>query len=279
VFTNIVGNIAMVSNTSFLYKVAEIALKPAYKIYEKWLWLQIKDGPIPEHVAIIPDGNRRWARKLGLNPNLGHELGYKRLKEVLNWCFELGVKTVTIYALSIDNIRRRPKDEINHLFNLIEKGLKELMSSKIVFKNKVKVKVIGRKNILPKNIVEIAEKLEEKTKNNNEHFLYFAIGYGGREEIVDAVRKLAKKVLEGKLKPDEINENVISKHLYTGDLPKPDPDLIIRTSGEERLSGFLLWQSAYSELYFCDVHWPSFRKIDFWRAIRSYQRRERRFGG
>ena len=120
--------------------------------------------------------------------------------------------------------------------------------------------------------------IEEKTKNNNEHFLYIAVGYGGREEIVDAVKKLINKVLKGEIKPDSINEETLSKLLYTGDLPKPDPDLIIRTSGEERLSGFLLWQSAYSELYFCDVHWPSFRKIDFWRAIRSYQRRERRFG-
>jgi len=267
----------MLSNAK-LYKVALMILKPVYKVYEKWLWLQIKDGTVPEHVAIIPDGNRRWAKKHGLNPNLGHELGYKRLREVLNWCFDLGVKTVTVYALSIDNIRKRPKEEIEHLYNLIERGLEELMNSRDIFERRVRVKVIGRKEVLPERIVKLAKVIEEKTKNNNEHFLYIAVGYGGREEIVDAVKKLINKVLKGEIKPDSINEETLSKLLYTGDLPKPDPDLIIRTSGEERLSGFLLWQSAYSELYFCDVHWPSFRKIDFWRAIRSYQRRERRFG-
>ncbi len=265
-------------NNAKLNKIASIFLKPVYKVYEKWLWLQIKNGPIPEHIAIIPDGNRRWAKKLGLNPNLGHELGYERLKEVLNWCFDLGVKTVTVYALSIDNIRKRPREEIEHLYSLIERGLRELMGSKDIFKRKVRVKVIGRKEVLPDRIAKLARDIEEKTKGFNEYFLYIAVGYGGREEIVDAVRKLVNKVLKGEIKPSDIDENILSKLLYTGDLPKPEPDLIIRTSGEERLSGFLLWQSAYSELYFCDVHWPSFRKIDFWRAIRSYQRRERRFG-
>lgn len=260
------------------FAMVNFLLKPVYKVYEKWLWLQIKNGPIPKHVAIIPDGNRRWAKSLGLDPKVGHLHGYERMKEVISWCLDLGIKTLTVYVLSIDNLRKRSKDEIEHLFNLISKGLKELLNSDIIVEKKVKVKVIGRKEILPNHVREMVKEIEKKTKNFNARHLYIAIGYGGREEIVDAVKSLVKDVIKGKIKPSEINEEILSKYMYTGDLPNPEPDLIIRTSGEERLSGFLLWQSAYSELYFCDVHWPSFRKIDFWRAIRSYQGRERRFG-
>lgn len=260
------------------FSIMNTLLKPVYKIYEKWLWLQIRNGPIPKHVGIIPDGNRRWAKKLGLDPKIGHLYGYERMKEVINWCLDLGIKTLTVYALSIDNLRKRSKDEVEHILQLIAEGLKMLLNSKEIVEKKVRVKVIGRKELLPKYIRDLAEQLERKTRNFNEKHLYIAVGYGGREEIVDAVKSLVKDVLEGKVRPDDIDEEILSKYMYTGDLPNPEPDLIIRTSGEERLSGFLLWQSAYSELYFCDVHWPSFRKIDFWRAIRSYQRRERRFG-
>lgn len=258
--------------------IINFMLKPVYKIYEKWLWLQIKNGYIPKHVGIIPDGNRRWAKKLGMNPMIGHQYGYEKVKEVINWCFEAGIKTVTIYALSIDNLRKRPKEEVEHLLQIISEGLKSLLESKDIDEKKVKIKIIGRKGLLAGELIELANKLEEKTKNYNERHLYIAVGYGGREEIVDAVKSLISDVLKGKLSIREINEEILSKYMYTGDLPNPEPDLIIRTSGEERLSGFLLWQSAYSELYFCDVHWPSFRKIDFWRAIRSFQKRERRYG-
>lgn len=253
-------------------------LKPVYKVYERWLWYQIKDGPIPKHVAIIPDGNRRWARRLGLESWSGHRFGYIKVKEVLKWCWELGIKTVTVYALSTENIMKRSKRELEELFHVIRMGFRELLESSHIHKYKVHVRVIGRLHLLPKDIREYAEKVEEETKKYTKHYLIIALGYGGRQEIVDAVKRLIKDVLNGKLDINSIDENVFSKYLYTGDIPYQEPDLIIRTSGEERLSGFLLWQSAYSELYFCEAYWPEFRKIDFWRAIRSYQRRERRFG-
>lgn len=253
-------------------------LKPVYKVYEKWLWYQIKDGPIPKHVAVIPDGNRRWAKRLGLEVWSGHKFGYVKIKEVLKWCWELGIRTVTVYALSTENIMKRSKRELEELFQVIRRGFKELLESEHIHKHKVHVKVIGRLHLLPEDIREYAKKVEDETKDYTNHYLIIALGYGGRQEIVDAVRRLTKDVLERKLSVESIDEETFSKYLYTGDIPYQDPDLIIRTSGEERLSGFLLWQSAYSELYFCEAYWPEFRKIDFWRAIRSYQKRERRFG-
>ena len=258
--------------------LSKYILKPAYIVYEKWLWLQIKNGPIPEHVAIIPDGNRRWAKRLGLNPLLGHYFGYDRVREVLRWCLELGVKVITIYALSLENLYRRSKEELANLFTIFEKALKEILSSEDIRKFRVRVRVIGKRELLTPTLQALAKEVEETTMKYNDRFLNIAIGYSGRQEIIDAVKKLIMDVKAGKIKVEEIDEKIFSKYLYTGELPKPDPDLIIRTSGEERLSGFLLWQSAYSELYFCDVFWPEFRKIDFWRAVRSYQKRERRFG-
>ncbi len=263
---------------NFLFRTANTLLKPLYKVYEKWLWQQIKNGPVPEHIAIIPDGNRRWATVLGIEPWKGHYYGYNKVKDVLNWCWELGVKIVTIYALSTENLRNRDKKELEELFKIFERGFKEIAESSHIHEKKVRVKVIGRKNMLPESIIDLVRRVEKETENYDSHYLNIALGYGGRAEITDAVKMLVEDALNGKIKLEEINENLISKYLYTRDLPKPDPDLIIRTSGEERLSGFLLWQSAYSELYFCDVYWPGFRKIDFWRAIRSFQKRERRFG-
>lgn len=253
-------------------------LKPIYKIYEKWLWLQIRDGVKPKHIAIIPDGNRRWARSKGLNPSTGHYFGYEKMKDVLKWCLELGVEVVTIYALSIENFKKRSRRELEELMKLFERGIRDLLGSGIIHEYKVKVKLIGKEEVLPEKLRNLIREVEVKTRNYNDKFLNIAIGYSGREEIVNAVRKIVEDARAGRLRVEDIDEETFSKYLYTGDLPHPDPDLIIRTSGEERLSGFLLWQSAYSELYFCDVYWPDFRKIDFWRAIRSFQSRERRFG-
>ena len=248
-----------------------------YKLYEKWLWHQVKNGTKPEHIAVILDGNRRWALKRSLNPWMGHKEGAKKVEDLLDWCLEVGVKSITLYAFSTENFRR-PRKEVEELMRIFEEKLKKLLTDKRIYENKVKVKVIGKKSLLPKSLVKLIEEVEEATRNYDEHFLNIAIAYGGRAEIVDAARKIAEKVERRELDPKQIDEKLFEKFLYTSHLPKQDPDLIIRTSGEERLSGFLLWQSAYSELCFLDVYWPDFRKIDLLRAIRTFQRRKRRFG-
>ena len=269
-------DISMVKVEKKLLRIGNKLLKPLYKIYEKWLWLQIKNGPFPVHIGIIPDGNRRWARMRNLETWKGHEVGYERLKEVLNWIWELNIKAATIYAMSTENCTRRPPIEREKLFEIARNGLKSLLTDETITKKEIKVKIIGNLDLVPKDIVELAKKVEERTKNHNKHMLYIALCYGGRQEILDSVRKIANDVKKGVLEPSQINENIFRRYLYTSE--SPDPDLIIRTSGEVRISNFLLWQMAYSELYFCEAFWPEFRKIDFWRAIRSYQHRERRFG-
>jgi tritrans,polycis-undecaprenyl-diphosphate synthase [geranylgeranyl-diphosphate specific] len=248
-----------------------------YRIYEKWLFEQIKSQPKPEHIAIILDGNRRWAQNHSMNPNVGHYYGADKTEEVLRWCLNLGVKTITFYAFSTENFTRLP-DEVNELMGLIEEKLRQILEDEDIHKHKVRVKAIGRLNQLPENLQEMITKVEEATKDYDEHFLNLAIAYGGRAEIVDAAKEIAQHIVDGTLSPNEIDEEVFEKHLYTSYLPKQDPDLIIRTSGEERLSGFLLYQSAYSELFFLDVYWPEFRLIDVLRAIRTFQKRKRRFG-
>jgi len=254
-----------------------LSLLGVYKIYEKWLWHQIKNQSKPEHIAIILDGNRRWARESGLEPWMGHYFGANKTKDVLKWCLELDVKSITLYAFSTENFQR-PRKEVERLMQIFKEKLQEVLESEEIHKYKVKVKVIGRVNLLPPSLQAMIREVEEKTKNYNEHFLNLAIAYGGRAEIVDATKKIVRKVIAGELSPEEIDEKVFEQHLYTAFLPKQDPDLIIRTSGEERLSGFLLYQSAYSELCFLDVYWPEFRRIDLLRAIRTFQKRKRRFG-
>ena len=248
-----------------------------YKIYEEWLWEQIKDQPKPEHIAIILDGNRRWAQNHSMNTNEGHYFGADKTETVLRWCLNLGVKTITFYAFSTENFNRSP-EEVKEIMGLFEEKLHKILEDDDIRKHKVRVKAIGRLNLLPDNLQELVEKVEEATKDYNDHFLNIAMAYGGRAEIVDAAKEIAQHIVEGSLSPNEINEEVFEKYLYTSYLPNQDPDLIIRTSGEERLSGFLLYQSAYSELCFLDVYWPEFRLIDLLRAIRMYQRRKRRFG-
>jgi len=248
-----------------------------YKLYEKWLYSQIKGKPVPSHVAIILDGNRRWARRRGLPPWYGHEEGARKAKQVLRWLLDLGVTTVTLYVLSTENLRRDPV-ELSKLFEVIEKYLRDSLRDPLIFENEVKFKAIGKLDLLPKGIRDLIAELEDRTRGFSRHFLNVAIAYGGRSEIVEAVRKLARDVRNGKVDPSEISEELFEKYLFTSYLPNPSPDLIVRTSGEERLSNFLLWQSAYSELCFLDVYWPEFRRIDLLRAIRIYQRRARRFG-
>jgi len=223
------------------------------------------------------DGNRRWARESGLEPWVGHYYGADKTKEVLKWCLDLGVNSITFYVFSTENFRR-PKEEVEKLLDLFREKLQEALRSEEIHQYKVRVKVIGRVHLLPKDLQEMIRKIEDETRSYSSRYLNLAIAYGGRAEIVDAAKKIAEKVALGEIKPEEIDEKIFEQHLYTAFLPKQDPDLIIRTSGEERLSGFLLYQSAYSELCFLDVYWPEFRRIDLLRAIRTYQRRKRRFG-
>ncbi len=244
-------------------------------VYEKVLWRQIKDGYMPEHLAIILDGNRRFARQLGLNAWSGHKFGAEKVRDFLEWCWDAGIKIVTLYAFSTENFQRSGR-EVDEIMKIAEKKFEEVLKEAKVHKHKVKVKAIGRINLLPKRVQESIKRAEEATKDYDRYLLNIAISYGGRAEIVDAIKEIAEDVKSGKIDVKEIDEKLIEEHLYTSGVP--DPSLIIRTSGEERLSGFLLWQSAYAELYFCDVFWPAMRKIDFWRALRTYQMRDRRFG-
>ncbi len=250
-------------------------MKYVYRYYERRLLEEVKEGRMPEHLGLILDGNRRWAMESGLTSEKGHEFGFEKLKEVLNWCWELGIHVVTIYALSTENLQR-DKKEVEELLRLAKRGFSEVLNSPEIHKYKVKVKAIGRLELLDEDLRKVIREVERVTEHYNENRIYVAIAYGGRAEIIDAAKSMIRSVLTGDLRLDDVDENTFSRYLYTsGD---KDPDLIIRTSGEERLSGFLLWQSAYSEFYFMDVYWPEFRKIDLLRAIRTYQRRHRRFG-
>ena len=254
-----------------------LSLLGVYKAYEKWLWYQVKGGLKPDHIAIILDGNRRWASERLLNPWVGHHHGADKIQDLLKWCLDLGVKSITLYAFSTENFQRT-QGEVSEIMKIVEEKLHEILEEEQIHRHKVRVKAIGRLSLLPNSVQEIVKKVEEATKDYDEHFLNVALAYGGRAEIVDATKKIAKKVEKGKLNPEGINERVFESHLYTAYMPKQDPDLVVRTSGEERLSGFLLWQCAYSELCFLDVFWPDFRRIDLLRAVRTYQKRKRRFG-
>ncbi len=250
--------------------------KIIYKIYEKNLENQIKRGPLPKHLAIIMDGNRRFARKYNMPTFFGHKLGAEKLIEVLRWCYDLGIKIVTVYALSLENYYKRNKNELNNLFMLFSEYAKKYLHNKDIHKNKVRIKFIGKLNLLPDYVIESFRLLEKATENYNNYRLNIAVCYSGREEILEAIRRLCVDFKNGKISLKDIDENMFRKYLYINDIP--DPDMIIRTSGEERLSNFLLWHSAYSEFYFCEAYWPEFRKIDLLRAIRVYQMRERRYG-
>jgi tritrans,polycis-undecaprenyl-diphosphate synthase [geranylgeranyl-diphosphate specific] len=249
----------------------------AYKLYEKWLWYQVESGSKLEHIAIILDGNRRWASEKELNPWLGHKRGAETVEQLLDWCEKLGVKFVTLYTFSTENFRRSP-EEIAEIMKIAEEKFRKLLTDERIHRNKVHVKVIGRVNLLPDSLQQLIADVEKATENYDNQFLNFAFAYGGRAEIVDAAKTIAEKVKDGELKLDEVDEGTFERYLYTAHMSKQEPDLIVRTSGEERLSGFLLWQSAYSELAFLDVYWPDFRLIDLLRAIRTFQTRKRRYG-
>ena len=247
-----------------------------YKVYEHLLWRQVQGGSKPNHIGLIVDGNRRFAKLKGFpDAYNGHAVGSDNLEKFLRWCRKLNIRIVTLYAFSMENNRRSP-DEVDYLMNLILKKLKAYQIDPVIKAEHVKIKVIGRLKALSTEMQEEIINIESMTECYDRFQINIALNYSGRAEIVDAAKKLALEVKNGRLDVDDIDEETFSQYLYTQGTP--DPDFIIRTSGEERLSGFLPWQSAYSELYFTEVFWPAFRMIDFWRAIRVYQQRERRYG-
>lgn len=248
-----------------------------YRAYEKWLMNQVKRGDKPHHVAVILDGNRRWAAERFVPFFNGHEYGAVAGENLLEWCLDLGIETVTLYVFSTENFQR-PPHEVEKIFSLIEEEAKKLGNDPRIHQNRVRVKAIGNLALLPEDLRRRLVEIEEATEHYDQHYLNIAVAYGGRAEVVDAAKRIAEHVKLGKLSPSDINEELFGNYLYTAHLPNPDPDLIIRTSGEERLSGFLLWQAAYSELCFLDVYWPEFRKIDLLRALRTFQTRRRNFG-
>ncbi|TPN86010.1 isoprenyl transferase [Aquimarina algicola] len=228
---------------------------------------------IPEHVAIIMDGNGRWAKKKGFFRAVGHENGTKAVRETVESCAEIGVKYLTLYAFSTENWNR-PKLEVDTLMKLLVNSLKNEI--KTLQKNNIKLNAIGNLKLLPtKARTELLEVIE-KTKSNDHMTLTLALSYGSREELIKTIEEISIKVKNGVISPHLINESVINEHLYTKNLP--DVDLLIRTSGEQRISNFLLWQIAYAELYFTEVLWPDFKEADLLEAIFNYQKRERRFG-
>ncbi|RLG13849.1 MAG: di-trans,poly-cis-decaprenylcistransferase [Candidatus Nanohalarchaeota archaeon] len=231
--------------------------------------------PQIKHLGIIMDGNRRFAKRLMKNPWQGHDWGAKKVEKVLDWCMELNIPQITLWSFSIENMDR-PKKEFDYLMNIFEKEFLSIVTREKIHKNKVKVKVIGRVDMLPEPVQKAIQKAEDATKDYHDNTINFAIAYGGRQEILDATKKIASAVKNHTIEPENINENTYRKYLYTNGTP--DPDLVIRTSGEQRTSGFLIWQTAYSELYFCDKLWPEFEKEDLIKAIDEYKLRKRRFG-
>lgn len=246
-----------------------------YRLYEKRLVREVRRDQIPGHVGIILDGNRRWARAMGYaDAAEGHRRGAEKIAELLDWCEELGIGVVTIWLLSTENLRRDP-DEVGQLLEIIEETVRELAADE-----HWKIRALGNLELLPDSTREVLREAEDRAKAHTGLILNVAVGYGGRQEIVDAISRMMESQAAHGLSLAEAAKTVtsddIARHLYTAGLP--DPDLVIRTSGEVRLSGFLLWQTAHSEWYFCDPYWPDFRRIDFLRAVRAYQQRHRRFG-
>ncbi|MDO5510738.1 MAG: isoprenyl transferase [Weeksellaceae bacterium] len=228
---------------------------------------------VPQHVAIIMDGNGRWARKKGMMRTFGHQNALKAVRSAMEACEDLGIPYLTLYAFSSENWSR-PSDEVNFLMNLLVRSLRKELSS--FQKNNIRLRTIGEIEKLPSGVQKELEEVKEQTKNNTNGTLIVALSYGSKDEIVQAVKKIAADVRDNELEIEDINTDKFKSYLFTADVP--DVDLMIRTSGESRISNFMLWQIAYAELYFTDVLWPDFRKKDFFDAIIDYQKRERRYG-
>lgn len=253
-------------------------LSPAlYTAYERRVVADLERASVPRHIGVIVDGNRRWAREMGFEVVDGHRYGGEKLDDLMSWCEELGVDVVTIWLLSTDNLTNRAPKELAPLLQIIVDVVRRLSRPG----TDRRVRVLGATNLLPAAMVDELTTAASATEGRAGMTVNIAVGYGGRQEIVDAVRGALRSAAEEGMSLREVGESIdlddIAAHLYTRG--QPDPDLIIRTSGEQRLSGFLLWQTANSEFYFSDVYWPDFRRVDFLRAVREYTHRHRRFGG
>ena len=235
---------------------------------------EIDVNNLPKHIAIIMDGNRRWAKNNGLSTKEGHKAGSKNLEKIAKFCNKIGIKYLTVYAFSTENWKRT-KEEVSALMFILKANL-DAMLKRMDLEN-IKIRVIGEKENIPGDILPRIEKLVEKTKNNTGLTLNIAFNYGGRAELVHATKQIAEQVKSGDIKIEDINEDLISNNIYTAG--QPDPDLMIRTSRELRTSNFMPWQLTYTEFYFPDKHWPEFEEEDLIEAIKVYQKRNRRFGG
>jgi short-chain Z-isoprenyl diphosphate synthase len=261
-------------------KLLPLLLRPLYRLYETRLAAAVCAKPMPRHVGIILDGNRRHARKLGItDPRKTYDIGADKLDDVLDWCADIQIPVVTLWVFSPENLRRSSQ-EVSGILAAIEAKLTVLAQDARIHDRRIRVRAIGKLTLVPEAVRAAIRAAEAATAGYAGMILNIAVGYGGRQEVTDAVTELLNDNLRAELSLSEaiavLTPEAIGRYVYTAGLP--DPDLIIRTSGEVRLSGFMLWQSAHSEFYFTDVHWPAFRKIDFLRAIRSYQSRHRRFG-
>ncbi|MHA2099485.1 MAG: polyprenyl diphosphate synthase [Candidatus Kariarchaeaceae archaeon] len=252
-----------------------IFLSPLYRIYEKALRKQVLNVTTPQHIGIILDGNRRAARSLRIPYEVGYEIGSNKLEEVLEWIWDYNVKVVSVWIFSTENFDR-DIDQVSTIMKMAEDKTKKIREDEKIHDRGVQVRYSGDLTRLPESLRKQIDQTEEATEKYTNHILNVCLAYGGRAEITSAVKKIANMVENGNLSINQIDEDLITEHLYTNGLP--DPDLIIRTSGSARLSGFLMWQSTYSELYFTDVLWPHFRKIDLLRAIRDFQGRKRNYG-
>ena len=246
-----------------------------YRFYEKQIESGLKPGDMPRHIGVMVDGNRRWAKEQGFDRSLGHAAGAKRIVDFVGWCTDLGIEHVTLYLLSTDNLIGRNTEELNDLIDIIVSLAEHLAEL-----GRWKLQVVGDLDALGQDAAERLREVERVTSEKGGTHVNLAIAYGGRKEIADAMRAILKKHASSGSSIESLAElmtpELIAENLYTGG--QPDPDLLIRTSGEQRLSGFLLWQSANSEFYFAEALWPDFRRVDFLRAIRDFQRRHRRFG-
>ena len=246
-----------------------------YQVYERQLARSLDPATTPRHVGVILDGNRRWARSAGHDARTGHQRGADKIVEFLGWCDDVGVEVVTLWMLSTDNVNR-PSDELDELLSIIEGAVDGIADTQ-----RWRMYPVGSPDVLPSSTQRVLKAAADRTEAIPGMWVNVAVGYGGRQEIADAVRSLlTEHAAAGKTLAevaDELDVEHIAEHLYTRG--QPDPDLVIRTSGEQRLSGFLMWQSAHSEFYFCEAMWPDFRRVDFLRALRSYAQRTRRFGG
>ena len=237
------------------------------------LFYDINLDKVPAHIAIIMDGNGRWAKSRFMPRTYGHKVGVETIRKVVKECSRLGVKYLTLYAFSTENWKR-PKEEVSALMGLLVKYLRNELEE--LHKNNVKILTIGDISKLPEACIEELTLAKEKTKDNTGLVMSLALNYGGRNDLVNAVKNISQDLVDGKISLDDIGDNLISSHLSTNE--SPDPDLVVRTSGEQRLSNFLLWELAYSEFYFTDIHWPDFDEKELQKAIFAYQSRDRRFG-